>query len=120
MRNRQLEGVAGAIALASFALVTGCDPASGPADAIFEHVGASDRWDNLGQITRQFANPLTVPRYLIIQGRVYLLTQVTQPHLLAIVVYEQPTWRVTELASLIQQHPELKRYDTNLRWAGER
>ena len=120
MRSSLPTFIAKAIALASFASLTGCNPASGPADAVFTHVGASRRWEDAGQITRKFASPLTVPRYLIIHSRVYLLTQVTQNHLLDVVVVEQPEWQVAALTSLIEKHPELKRYDTNLRWEGKR
>ena len=116
MRKPRIAVGTRALPLAFLITLNGCNPAKGPATALFEDVGAVSKWEESGQIARDYKNPRNVPRYLVTKNRLYLLTQVTQPHLIDVIVVEMPTWRRAELVGLLTKHPELRRYTLAGKW----
>ncbi len=103
-------------AVLAFVALTGCNPATGAVDALFKDVEASSKWGPDGQIQRQFINSEAIPRHVVVRDRLYLLTQVTQPHLLTVNVIEQPRWQASDWEALLHQYPELRRYDSRRGW----
>ena len=85
----------------------GCDPSNGPADAIFQDTRSPTKYGGSSVLVIQFAEPETVPRYLVRNGRLFLLTQVTQPHMLDVRVVDMPRWAAVDLAAFRRSHPEL-------------
>lgn len=94
----------------------GCNPAIGPVNGLFQDVAAGGRWDRNDRLDRKFANPQDVPRYIVRGDRLFLLTQVTQPHRLWVQIIETPAWTKDEVKDLARDHPDFRRYLSTRGW----
>lgn len=86
--------------------LAGCDPATSGPTAVFQDVNSPEKWSEQ-EIVRDYGRVKDVPEFVRDGGHLYLLTQITQNHLLAVHVVPQETWSADRVAVLKAQHPEI-------------
>lgn len=105
--------VKGLAPLSGVLMMMGCQGHG--ATAIFQDVGSSGRWEESGHLIKEFDATNAVPQYVVENGRLYVLIQVTEPKLLYTKV-NQPTWSREEVEGFKKMHPELDVYFESARW----
>lgn len=103
--------------LVIIASLASCNPVQSDATAIYQDARSPGRWDARSQIVRHFPVPDVVPRFIIVGGNLFLLTQLTRERALATEVIEQPEWNASDLSTLEARHPELRGSLRHLSWA---
>ena len=94
--------------LAASVCLTSCNPVISDATAIFQDVQSPSRWAKKGEIIRHYPDFASVPRYIVENGKLYLLMQTTRNRALVVEVATPPKWDAPEISSLLTSHPELR------------
>jgi hypothetical protein len=94
--------------LAASVCLASCNPVISDATAMFHDVQSPSRWDKEGEIIRHYPDFASVPRYIVENGKLYLLVQTTRSRALVVEVATPPKWDASEISSLLANRPELR------------